>query len=399
MKQSTLITKTFKDTPADAQDKATALLTRAGYISKLASGISTYLPLGTMVLDNTIKIITEEMDSLGGQKILMPALQPRSLWEKTGRWDSMGEEMFKLSDRRKNEWSLGMTHEEVVTDLVRQHITSYVDLPKALYQIQTKFRDEPRAKAGLMRQKEFVMKDMYSFHRDEEDLALFYQKVAQAYQNIFKKVGLENVYQVKASGGEFTKLETHEFQFVSDYGEDTICLDDSGNAKACADAQELDQLVKNGFKVVKTVELGHIFSLGTKYSEALGVNFTDEKGKTRPIVMGCYGIGIGRLISTVAFTLADAKGLVWPGSIAPFKFHLIDLTSDKKGEEIYRQLRQKNISVLYDDREASAGEKFAEADLIGIPNRLVVSEKTGDKIESKERSKDDTKMVSLEEIH
>ncbi len=398
MKQSKLFSKTLRNTPRDIEDKSSALLTRAGYILKLSAGITNFLPLGQRVIKKIIDIIEGEMDAIGGQQISLPTLQPKALWEKTGRWTTMSEEMYRLKDRRDSEFSLGMTHEEVATYTASMVINSYQDLPLAVYQIKDKFRDEPRAKAGLMRQREFIMKDMYSFHTTEEDFNQFYDNVAKSYLNIFKKVGLENVYQVKAVSEEFTTLKNHEFQLESQIGEDKIFIHENKEPKIAKSAEETDKLIQDGYKSINTIELGHIFSLGTKYSKSFKAQFTDKEGKLTDITMGCYGIGVGRLMATVAEKFSDDKGLVWPKAVAPFDYHLIDLTTDGSGEKVYTKLVEAGKEVLFDDRKISAGEKFADADLIGIPVRLVVSTKTGDKIEYKERNSQETKLISVEEL-
>lgn len=397
MKYSNLFGKTRKEAPKDEVSTNAKLLIRAGFVEKLGAGIYNYLPLGWRVNQKIEQIIKEEMEGIGGQELYLAALHPKLLWEKTGRWESF-DALYKLVSRTGDEYALGATHEEVLTPLIGQHVSSYRDLPIYLYQIQIKFRDEARAKSGLLRGREFLMKDLYSFHTTEEDRASYYETVKEAYEKVFARVGLNALY-VEASGGAFSN-RSHEFQVITDAGEDEVLY-----CPKCKFAQNVEIAeVKEGdecpnckgtLQKAKTIEVGNIFPIGTKFSEACGAYFADKDGSQKPIVMGSYGIGVTRLLGTVAEVHHDGKGMVWPKSIAPFDVCLIELKKDAAG--IYKALQNTGIEVLYDDRDASAGEKFADADLIGIPVRLVVSEKTGDKIEWKERGEEGTELLSIDE--
>jgi len=408
MRQSHLFGKTTKQIPKDEKSINAQLLIKAGFIDKLMAGVYSYLPLGFKVFKNIENIIREEMNAVGGQEILMPALQPKELWEETGRWDKM-DIMYKFKDRSGRELSLGPTHEEIITDIVRKQVKSYKDLPFALYQIQDKFRDEPRAKSGLLRGREFVMKDLYSFHRDERDLNEYYEIVKNTYLKIFKRTGLEAI-SVEASGGVFTKEYSHEFMVKTPAGEDiTIYCEFCGFAqnKEIALVKEGDKCPECGkeiLKASKTVEGGNIFKLGVKFSQDMGALFMDSDGTKKPIIMGCYGIGLGRLMGTVVEVSHDDKGIIWPKTIAPYQFHLILLGEGKalvkKAEELYNILTKENLEVLYDDRDLSAGVKLSDSDLIGIPFRLILSEKTLAKksVELKERKSKEIKLIPLNKI-
>lgn len=394
MKQSNLFTKTVKENPKDEKSLNAQLLIRAGFIDKLSSGVYTYLPLGLRVIKNIERIVREEMDKIGGQEILMPSLTPKEIWEKSGRWDV--EEAYKILDE---DLALGWTHEEVVTPLMKKHILSGKDLPKYIYQIQTKFRNEPRAKSGLLRGREFIMKDLYSFHETEEDLDDFYEKVKQAYFNVYERCEIKDkTYYTLASGGVFSAKYSHEFQTITDAGEDTIYI--CSNCKTVFNKEIKEEKCQNCggtvFEEKKSIEVGNIFKLGFRYSEPFELK--TEKGS--PILMGCYGIGISRLMGAIVEVSNDEKGIIWPKSIAPFSIHLIDLDNTKKADEIYAILQNQNYEVLYDDRvEKTAGEKFNDCDLIGIPLRIVVSKKTGeDKVEIKKRGEKDVQIISIKDL-
>ncbi|MFA6215142.1 MAG: aminoacyl--tRNA ligase-related protein [Patescibacteria group bacterium] len=408
MLQSKLFGKTLKEPPKDEVSINAIFLTRGGFVDKLTAGVYTYLPLGLRVLNKVKQIVREEMDAISGQEILMPAIQPKEIWQTTGRWTDPGKEvMFQFKGRSDKEFGLGWTHEEVVTPLVKKFVSSYKDLPVYLYQIQDKFRSEPRAKSGLMRGIEFSMKDLYSFHRDEKDLAAYYEQALAAYQKVFSRCGLDALI-TEASGGSFSKY-SHEFQVLTNYGEDTIFY-----CPNCGYAQNKEITeIKAGHKCPKcqtekikegkAIEVGNIFQLKTKYSEPFKLEYVDENGKRKPVIMGCYGIGPSRVMGAVVEIFHDDKGIVWPESIAPFKVHLLQIGQDeaieKKAQVVYNELLKQKIEVLFDDRpDATAGQKFADADLIGIPNRLVVSAKTGDKIEFKKRSEKESVLVSLAEL-
>jgi prolyl-tRNA synthetase len=406
MKQTNLFTKTRKEAPKDEVSKNAELLIRAGYVHKEMAGVYSYLPLGLRVLNKIENIIREEMNAIGGQEIQMTALQDRNLWEKTDRWDDAKvDNWFKTKLKNGSELGLGFTHEEAITNIMTGHISSYKDLPIYAYQIQTKFRNETRAKSGIMRGREFSMKDMYSFSATEEDLDIFYEKAKQAYKNIFERAGLgDKTFVTFASGGVFSKY-SHEFQTLSEAGEDTVYL---SREKGIAVNKEVlnDEVLKDlglnrdGLEEVHSVETGNIFKLGTRFSAPLGLNYKDERGEQKPVVMGSYGIGPGRLMGTIVESFADDRGIVWPESVAPFKVHLIDLREKEASDKLYEKLTGMGIEVLYDDREASAGEKFGGSDLIGIPYRVVVSGKTiqSEKFEVKVRKTGEVLMLSEEEL-
>lgn len=408
MLQSTLFTKTLREDPKDETSVNARLLVRAGFIDKLASGIYTYLPLGLRVLKKIQDIIREEMNALGALEILMPALHPKEPWEKTGRWTDPGPEvMFRVQGREDKEYGLGWTHEEVVTPLVGRFVQSYEDLPIAVYQIQDKFRNEPRAKSGLLRGREFSMKDMYSFHRDEADLDAFYGRATAAYQKIFSRCGLAAIL-TEASGGAFAEY-SHEFQVPTPYGEDAIFA-----CEACRYAQNKEiTKMKDGSKCpkcagvireTKAIEVGNIFRLKTRFTEAFGVQFTDSDGKKKPVLMGCYGIGPSRVMGAIAEVHHDAKGLMFPPSVAPFAVHLLTLGEEnalaKTASEVYDTLSAEGIEALWDDRDVSAGVKLKDADLLGIPVRAVVGKKAAEEggVEVKARWREDSEVISKETV-
>ncbi|MFA5830630.1 MAG: aminoacyl--tRNA ligase-related protein [Candidatus Paceibacterota bacterium] len=406
MKQSQLFTKTRKEAPKDEVSKNAELLIRAGYVHKEMAGVYSYLPLGLRALNKIENIIREEMNAIGGQEIQMTALQDRNLWEKTDRWDDAKvDNWFKTKLKNGNEVGLGFTHEEAITNIMTGHISSYKDLPIYAYQIQTKFRNETRAKSGIMRGREFSMKDMYSFSATETDLDAFYEKATQAYKNIFERAGLGKITFITfASGGVFSKY-SHEFQTLSDAGEDTIYLSrEKGIAvnKEVLNEEVLGDLglSREELEEVHSIETGNIFKLGTRFSSPLGLTYKDENGEQKPVIMGSYGIGPGRLMGTIVESFADDKGIVWPESVAPFKVHLIDLREKETSDKLYKKLTEAKIEVLYDDRDASAGEKFGGSDLLGIPYRVVVSGKTvqSEKFEVKIRKTGEVLMLSEEEL-
>lgn len=411
MRQSKLFGKTLREDPRDEIASNAKFLERGGFVYKTMAGVYDYLPLGWRILENINRIIREEMDAIGGQELFLSAFQPRERWEKTGRWESAQDVMFRIEDASRRIFGLGFTHEEAIAEIATRSIFSYRDLPLFVYQIQTKFRDEPRAKSGLIRTREFLMKDLYSFHANKNDLEKFYTTADRAYRNVFKRCGV-NVFFTEAPGGTFTKESTHEYQVLSDAGEDWILYctkcnfsqnKEISSLKEGSTCQKCGGMVKSG----KSIEVGNIFKLGTKFSEAFGLFYADERGIKHPVVMGSYGIGPGRLMATVVETHHDEKGIIWPESVAPYKVHLIvlqakDAVLNKKvrneAEKLYNNLLAKGTEVLYDDRDdKTAGEKFADADLIGIPWRVVVSEKTVQKksIEMKARSSQTSMLVSF----
>lgn len=406
MRQSELFTKARREAPKDEVSKNARLLIQAGYIDKVMAGVYSYLPLGLMVLEKINNVIREEMNSLGAQEIMLTALQNPEIWEKTGRWNE--EVWFKTSLKAGGEIGLGWTQEEEVTEMAKRHIQSYKDLPFSVYQIQTKFRNEERAKSGIMRSREFLMKDLYSFHANSDNLDLFYEKCKEAYLRVFKRCGLGRItYVTFASGGVFSRF-SHEFQTVSDSGEDTIYLSE---AKGIAVNKEVNSdevinelgLDKKTMTEKKAIEVGNIFKLGIRFSEPLGLLFADENGEKRPAIMGSYGIGPGRVLGAIVETLSDEKGIIWPEEVSPFRYHLLALEGDeaeKKSDELYEKMKKRSIEVLYDDRDnLSAGEKFAEADLLGISERIVISQKTllAGKLELKNRQSGEIKGVSEKE--
>jgi len=403
MRQSQLFVKTQKNAPKDEVSLNAQLLIRAGFVDKLMAGVYTFLPLGLRVIKKIENIIREEMNAIGGQEILMPTLQPKENWQKTGRWDAM-DDLYKVKDSSGREMALGPTHEEVVVPLMEKFLNSYKDLPFAVYQFQNKFRMELRAKSGILRGREFLMKDLYSFHLDEKDLDEYYEKARQAYFKIFERAGIrEKTFYTLASGGSFSKY-SHEFQTVAPAGEDTIYVCQKCQLAINKELKsEMDKCPECGgsdFKEEKSIEVGNIFKLKNKYMAPFDLRVTDEKGEKKEIIMGSYGIGLGRLMGTIVEVFHDEKGIIWPESVAPFAVHLINLGQKEEAEKIYQELSDKNIEVLFDDREVSAGEKFADADLIGIPFRVVVSKKSLEKggVEVKERKEEKIEIMEIKEF-
>jgi prolyl-tRNA synthetase len=411
MLQSKLFTKTRKEAPSDEVSKNAQLLVRGGFIHKEMAGVYTYLPLGLRVLNKIENIIREEMNAIGGQEMLLTTLQDPEVWQKSGRWDdSVVDNWFKTKLKNGNELGIANTHEEPLTKLLTNHINSYKDLPIYPYQIQTKFRNELRAKSGIMRGREFLMKDMYSFSISEEEHRRFYEKVAEAYGRIFERVGLGDItYRTFASGGSFSKF-SDEFQTLSDAGEDIIYIDEKKkiavNKEVFTD-EVLDEIGLDKDKLVekKAIEVGNIFSLGNRFSKAEGLMYKNENGESKQPIMGSYGIGLGRLMGTVVETLSCDMGIVWPKSIAPFTAHIIEVESRKskvesRANNLYSRLVELGIEVLYDDREAQVGHKFADSDLFGIPYRIIVSDKNKDnsKFEFINRVTGETKEITEDEL-
>lgn len=404
MKFSELFTRTTKESPKDEISTNAQLLERGGFIYKNSAGIYTFLPLGWRVVDKIARIIREEMNKIGGVEMLMPALVEKRYLDATKRWDvEIGFEA-RGKEEKKAGFILGWSHEEIITEIASKFVSSYKDLPFAIYQIQTKFRNEPRAKSGLLRGREFVMKDLYSFHASEEDLWKYYEEVKEAYLKIFHRCGLEAVYTV-AAGGNFTVSNTNEFQVVAAVGEDTIFICEKCGYAENSEISNLkpgDACPKCGGEMIerKAIEVGNIFPLGTKYSKAFNLQFINESGKKDYVVMGSYGIGLGRVMGAVVEVYNDETGVVWPESVAPFKIHLIALDGIKKeADEIYEKILHGGGEILYDDRDdKTAGEKFADADLIGCPLRLVVSEKTlkEKSVEIKRRNEKEVRLVGID---
>jgi len=407
MKQSFLFTKTDKELPKDETSFNAQFLIRAGFIDKVGAGIYTFLPLGLRVLNKINNIVREEINQVGGQEVLMPALAPKDGWQKTGRWDNF-DALFKLRGNDEKEYALGATHEEIVTPLAKKYIFSYKDLPFAIYQIQTKFRNEKRAKAGLIRGREFLMKDLYSFHSSQDDLDNYYDKVKEAYFKIYERMGLgEITYLTYSSGGAFSKY-SHEFQTLTESGEDHIFLCErckvAVNKEIIEEQNSCPVCGINNLKEKKAIEVGNIFKLGTKFSSAFDLNYTDKEGEKKEVIMGCYGFGPSRVMGAIVEIFHDQNGIIWPESIAPFKIHLLSLGNKeevlKEANDLYKIMSDKGIEVLFDDRDVSAGEKFADSDLIGIPHRIVISEKTlkENGFEVKGRKEEKGKIVSREEL-
>ncbi|MBI3305315.1 hypothetical protein HYZ80_03275 [Candidatus Parcubacteria bacterium] len=409
MRQSILFGKTTRQNPKDEVSVNAQLLVRGGFVAKVMAGVYAFLPLGLRVLERINTIIREEMNAIGGQELLLSALQSKDLWVKTGRWETLRDVMYQFKDSSDRELGLGITHEEPLAEVAKNSIRSYKDLPLYLYQIQLKFRNEPRAKSGLIRLREFFMKDLYSFDRNQAGLDAYYEKSKTAYANIFRRCGLDAKI-VEASGGAFTKDFTHEFQVLTEAGEDTTvycesCAFAQNTEIATAKAGETCPNCSGTLKEGTSVEVGHIYKLGTKYSKDLDLIFTDEDGSMKPVVMGSYGIGPGRVMATVVEVHHDEKGIVWPKEVAPYDVHLVGIKNQESrimeaAEKLYRELQDVGIAVLYDDRDESAGVKFADADLIGLPWRVVISEKTlaRGSVELKARSTQTTELVAIEQI-
>lgn len=387
MRQSHLFTKTRREAPKDEVSKNAQLLIRAGFIHKEMAGVYSYLPLGLRVRNRIVDIIREEMDGIGGIEVELTVLQDKTIWGKTDRWsDDKVDNWFKTKLKNDTDLGLGFTHEEPLSLLMSEYVHSYRDLPRLVYQIQTKFRNELRSKSGLMRGREFLMKDLYSFARDTKEHEKLYAAVRGAYTKIFDRAGLgEKTFVTFASGGLFSKY-SEEFQTLSPAGEDTIYVDEKKkiavNKEVYADDVLADLgLSKDSLQEHTSIEVGNIFSLGTRFSEPLGLVYKDEKGAAHPVIMGSYGIGVGRLMGTIVELFSDEKSIVWPESVAPYTVHLLELSQGNEkvkeyADEIYEELSERGAPVLYDDRDARAGEKFADADLIGIPKRAIISEKT-----------------------
>ncbi|MFH0873562.1 MAG: aminoacyl--tRNA ligase-related protein [Candidatus Komeilibacteria bacterium] len=404
--QAKLFGHTRKDISQEEASINAQLLTRAGFIEKNMAGVYSYLPLGLRVLRKIENVIREEMNRLGGQEILMPVLQNKEVWSQTGRWqDSMGGVMYKFKDSGGHEFGLGPTHEEVVVDLLKRHVKSYKDLPLYIYQIQDKFRDEPRAKSGLLRGREFIMKDLYSFTATKDESDSFYQKAQTAYFKVFERLGLKAIL-VEASGGSMSKKHSHEFMAVTKAGEDTTVFCSAchwAQNKEIASVQAGDACPNCGQPLLqeKTVELGNIFDQETYYTEKLGATYTAADGSVQPIYMGAYGIGVGRAMGTVVEASHDDKGIIWPDEITPADIHLILLSEDTKVAAIGQGLAQKlatKYEVLLDDRISSVGAKLADADLIGIPIQLIVGPKVMPQVEWKQRHDGVVTVVSPDEV-
>jgi prolyl-tRNA synthetase len=413
MRRSQLFTKTSKNIPADETAKNAQLLIQAGYVYKVMAGVYAYTPLGLRVIENIKQIVREEMDAIGGQELIMSSLQKKSTWEATGRWDEdVVDVWFKTKLQDDTELGLAWSHEEAIIEMMKQYVSSYKDLPVNVYQFQTKLRNELRSKAGIMRGREFVMKDMYSMSLDAAQHDRFYQECIDAYMRVYDRLGIgDDTYVTFASGGAFTQF-SHEFQTVCDAGEDIVYLGTDKDGKTVAINEEVGDdktladlgIKREDLKKVKTAEVGNIFNFGTQKSEETDFAFTSADGEKQFVHLGSYGIGITRAMGVIVEKLSDDKGLVWPEAVAPAKVYLARLGDDPKvtdvADNIYGELTSKNVAVLYDDRDARAGEKFADADLLGIPYRVVISSKTvaADTFECKARTSDDSEQLSRQEL-
>lgn len=411
MRLSQLFTKTLKDAPADEVAKNAQLLIRAGFVHKEMAGVYAYLPLGLRVLENIKHIVREEMNAIGGQEVMMTTLQPKEIWEKTDRWDDKKvDNWFKTKLVNGTELGVGLTHEEPIVDALSSYVKSHKDLPLFVYQIQNKFRNELRAKSGLLRGREFVMKDMYSLARTQDEHAELYEVAAAAYEKVFARMGLGDItYRTYADGGIFTERFSDEFQTLSEVGEDTIYVNDAKKIAVNEEVYDDESLkkigiTKDGFEQKRGVEVANIFPLETKYTDALGVYYTDETGQQQSIIMGCYGIGISRLMGVIAEHFSDDKGLVWPENIAPARVYLARIGNDDgvvtAADQLYKTLQDAGVEVLYDDRDVRPGQMFGDADLMGIPHRVVVSSKTlaEQKIEYKSRQSDSSDMIVQDDL-
>lgn len=409
MKRTELFTKTSKTVPADETALNAKLLIRAGYVHKEMAGVYAYLPLGLRVLEKIKGIIREEMNAIGGQELLMTNLQPKAVWQTTQRWDdNIVDIWFKTKLQSGEDIGLAWSHEEPIMNMLRDYVHSYKDLPVAVYQFQTKLRNELRAKSGIMRGREFLMKDMYSVHATKEDLDDFYNQTIEAYKRVYDRLGIGNLtYVTFASGGAFTKF-SHEFQTLCEAGEDWLYLDRERNIavneEVLDDAVKELGLNKDKLEKLRSAEVGNIFNFGTDKAEQMGITFADQDNTQKPFYYGSYGIGVTRVMGVIAELFADDRGLVWPDNIAPYRVYLVNIGNSPevlaRTQAVYDALQESGIDVLWDDREARPGEKFADGDLMGIPHRVVISEKTmaSDSLEYKGRTDETPINTSLEEL-
>lgn len=405
MRQSTLFTRTSKTAPADEVSRNASLLIRAGYVYKVMAGVYAYTSLGLRVLENIKAIVRDEMNALGGQEIVMTNLQRRETWEVTDRWsDEAVDVWFKTRLQDGTELGLAWSHEEAVMEMMQHFVQSYRDLPVSVYQFQTKLRNELRAKSGIMRGREFVMKDMYSLHASKEDMDQYYERVTESYRKIFQRLGIgSETFVTFAGGGAFTKF-SHEFQTICEAGEDTLYVNADRtiavNEEVLDDASQEMGIDKTTLVPMTSAETGNIFKFGAEKSDKMHITYTDAEGKQRPIYLASYGIGITRVMGVIVEKFSDAQGLIWPKSVAPFQVHLLSLGADVKAAAIYETLTKAGIEVLYDDRDMRAGEKFSEADLLGIPFRVVVGRHTldSDEVELKGRAEENTVFVPSHQL-
>lgn len=406
MKASQLFTKTRKEAPADEQAKNAQLLIRAGFVYKEMAGVYAYLPLGLRVVEKIKQIVREEMNTIRSNELIMTGLQRKEIWEKTGRWsDDTVDIWFKTKLQDNTELGLGWSHEEPIVEMLKSYVSSYKDLPISLYQFQTKMRNELRAKSGIMRGREFVMKDMYSFHATANDLNAYYNEAIEAYKRVYSRLGIgKDTYVTFASGGAFTKF-SHEFQTICEAGEDVIYLHREKNI--AVNEEVLNEAIaelglnRNELEKVKTAESGNIFNFGTQKTDEMGLYFTDANGTKQSLHIGSYGIGITRAMGLIVEKFADNKGLVWPAAVAPFQVCLIQIGDVyEQAQRLYDLLQQTGIEVLWDDRAERPGTKFADADLMGMPHRVVISEKTDQqgKIEYKSRIGNETMLLTTDQL-
>lgn len=406
MRRSQLFIKTRKDSPSDEQSKNAQLLIRAGYIHKVMAGVYAYTPLGIRVVEKIKQIVREQMDAIAGCELIMTALQRPDIWQETGRWDDDAVDVwFKTKLKDGQDIGLAWSHEEAIIEMMKQHISSYKDLPQSVYQFQTKFRNELRSKSGIMRGREFVMKDMYSVHTSQEDMDRYYDEVIEAYKRVFDRLGIGNkTFVTFASGGAFTKF-SHEFQTICDAGEDTLYVNDEQtvavNEEVLDDASSELGIDKTTLKPVVTAEVGNIFKFGTEKSEKMGFTFTDKDGSQKPLYFASYGIGITRVMGVIAEIMSDEKGLIWHGNIAPYHVYLAPIGDvSAQAEELLAQLEGAGVEVLYDDRDERPGTKFADAELMGIPYRVVLSTRTleTDSVEVVDRQSGETNIINITDV-
>jgi len=411
MKQSRLFTKTRKEVPADEVSKNAQLLIRAGYVYKVMTGAYAYTPLGLRVLERIKSIVRLEMNAVGGQELIMTSLQSPEVWQSTGRWsDDAVDVWFKTKLQDGSELGLAWSHEEAIMSMMKHYVSSYKDLPISVYQFQTKLRNELRAKSGIMRGREFVMKDMYSLHATKEDMDTYYDSIVEAYKRIYNKLELgDETFVTFASGGAFTKF-SHEFQTLCDAGEDVLYVNKEKtiavNEEVLEDATKELGISKDQLVPHKSAEVGNIFKFGTEKGEKMNVTFKDVDGTEKPIYLASYGIGITRVMGVIVEKFSDDKGIVWPESVAPYRVHLVELSNGDKDlkdytDGIYTTFSDNGVHVLYDDRDVRAGEKFADSDLLGMPYRVVVSKKTREegKFEVVERKSGEVLFLTEEELH
>ncbi len=406
MRRSKLFVNTAKQAPADEVAKNAQLLIRAGFVYKVMAGVYAYTPLGIRVVENIKQIVREEMDAVDGGELIMTALQRPDTWTATGRWDeSVVDVWFKTNLQDGKQLGLAWSHEEAIIEMLKNHINSYKDLPQSVYQFQTKFRNELRSKSGIMRGREFVMKDMYSVHASEEDCDAYYDKVIEAYKKVYERLGIgKETFVTFASGGAFTKF-SHEFQTICPAGEDTLYVNDEQtvavNEEVLDEAAAELGIDKSSLKPVVSAEVGNIFKFGSEKSEQMDFTFTDKDGQKKPIYLASYGVGITRVMGVIAEMRSDAKGLVWPRNIAPYQVYLVAIGDvQSQADKLYEDLLDAGVEVLYDDRDERPGSKFADAELMGIPKRVVISEKTlaQNSVELSDRASGETQLVKIDDL-